>query len=318
MYIAQKHVIILGGMPIHVARGRSRVIAAAALAATIALASTARAHDPDDEEIALGSLVDAELAFARLALEQGIRGAFLANFAADGIVFEPAPVRLHDAWPKRPPPPDPKALRLVWQPAQAGVARDRAMGYTTGAFTLTDAAHPDRVQHGIFFSVWRRETPAGRWRVVLDAGVVTPGSIDFVPLGAAPRARFAGRATAKSERRALVAREARTFRTASRETGGASYARLLAPDVRLHRDGMPPMAGSAAVARYLAARATSIAWTPIDVCVATSGDFAYSYGSYRETGSDARVREGYYAHLWLRDAAGRWRLAYDIATAGSR
>jgi hypothetical protein len=30
------------------------------------------------------------------------------------------------------------------------------------------------------------------------------------------------------------------------------------------------------------------------------------------------VREGYYAHLWLRDAAGRWRLAYDIATAGSR
>ena len=25
------------------------------------------------------------------------------------------------------------------------------------------------------------------------------------------------------------------------------------------------------------------------------------------------MREGYYAHLWLRDARGRWLLAYDIA-----
>src|SRR5947209_20325445 len=82
-----------------------------------------RAHEPDAEEIALGSLVDAELAFARMALEQGIRTAFLANFASDGVVFEPAPVRIQAAWSKRPAPADPKALRLEWQPAQAGVAQ---------------------------------------------------------------------------------------------------------------------------------------------------------------------------------------------------
>jgi len=114
-----------------------RVLAAATVAVIAVVTSglnVARAHDPDATEIALGSLIDAEFAFARMSLEQGIRVAFLANFAADGIVFEPAPTRLHEAWPPRPAPADPLASRLEWQPAQAGVARSGDMGFTTGPF----------------------------------------------------------------------------------------------------------------------------------------------------------------------------------------
>jgi hypothetical protein len=44
---------------------------------------------------------------------------------------------------------------------------------------------------------------------------------------------------------------------------------------------------------------------------------AVSYGKFREIESATAMRSGYYVHLWLRDAAGRWRLAYDIATASS-
>ena len=78
----------------------------AVIAAIAPITDVARAHEPDAEEIALGSLVDAELAFARMALEQGIRAAFLASFASDGVVFEPAPMRIQVAWPKRPAPDD--------------------------------------------------------------------------------------------------------------------------------------------------------------------------------------------------------------------
>ena len=60
--------------------------------------NAAFAHEPDAEEVALGSLVDAELAFARMGVERGVRDAFLANFADDGIAFEPAPVRLRETW----------------------------------------------------------------------------------------------------------------------------------------------------------------------------------------------------------------------------
>src|SRR5206468_742633 len=56
----------------------------AVIAAIAPIADVSHAHEPAAEEIALGSLVDAELAFARMALEQGIRTAFLASFASDG------------------------------------------------------------------------------------------------------------------------------------------------------------------------------------------------------------------------------------------
>ena len=84
--------------------------------------SRAHAHATDAQEVALGSLVDAELAFARMGSSRGVREAFLANFADDGVVFEPAPVRLRETWRARPAPTDPLAVTLAWSPAQAGEA----------------------------------------------------------------------------------------------------------------------------------------------------------------------------------------------------
>lgn len=68
------------------------------------------------EEPAVASLVAAERAFAAMAVERGIRASFLAQFAADGLVFEPAPVRVHEAWTTRPAAADPLALKLSGRP----------------------------------------------------------------------------------------------------------------------------------------------------------------------------------------------------------
>ena len=56
-----------------------------------------------------------------------------------------------------------------------------------------------------------------------------------------------------------------------------------------------------------------VAWTPIEARMSAAADMAFTYGRYRETDHDQRVDEGYYTHLWLRDKAGAWQLAYDIA-----
>ena len=287
---------------------------AAATAAVIAVVTSglnvAEAHEPDATEIALGSLIDAEFAFARMSLEQGIRAAFLANFAADGIVFEPAPIRLHEAWPQRTAPADPLASRLEWQPAQAGVARSGDMGFTTGPFKLTDARRPGLVRHGVFFSVWQRDK-AGVWRVAIDIGITTPEAIDFVRVGAAPRPAYrakANNAETREQRKALLAQDTRAVATER------LYEQLLAADVRLHRDGMSPIAGRKTVAQHVAAHAARIDWLPFDVKIARSADVAATYGQFRASGGADGAKEGYYVHLWLRDATGRWRLAYDIAT----
>ena len=288
--------------------------AAATTALCVVLSSatpdTASAHEPDAEEVALGSLVDAELAFARMGAERGIREAFLANFADDGIAFEPAPVRLRETWRARPAPADPLALKLVWKPAQAGVSRSLDMGYTTGPFTLSSAALP--VRHGVFFSVWQR-TRGGPWKVMLDAGITTPGAVDFARLGAAPRPRFAGRATAARERVRVLDAELQT--SGDRDAGLTpnGYARRVAADVRLHRDGVAPITSRAAVAPAIARAMSRTSWTPIDARVSAAGDMAFTYGRYRQTDHDGRVIDGYYAHLWLRDGSGVWQLAYDIA-----
>lgn len=269
----------------------------------------AQAHEPDAEETALGSLVDAELAFANMGWQRGVRAAFLANFAPDGVVFEPAPTRLHEAWGARPAPADPLALRLEWKPAQAGVSRSHDLGYTTGPFTAWDAAQPERRRHGVFFSVWQRNA-AGRWEVVLDAGIGTPTIVDFAALGAAPRPHFRGRASKSIERGHVLALETAAGVAGLTPTG---YARLLGDDARLHRDGAAPLASRPRVAPEVAVRMARVVWTPLDARVSAAGDLAFTYGRYRQTDRAQAVQDGYYAHLWLRDAIGQWRLAYDIA-----
>ena len=57
------------------------------LVAVVALALSACATVPPDA--ARRSLVEAERAFAAQAAERGIRASFLANFASDGIGFDP-------------------------------------------------------------------------------------------------------------------------------------------------------------------------------------------------------------------------------------
>ncbi|HEY7787812.1 MAG TPA: nuclear transport factor 2 family protein [Casimicrobiaceae bacterium] len=290
--------------------GALAVLMAAAASALHAPALSAR--EPDAEEIALGSLVNAEMDFARMGRERGVRAAFLANFAADGIVFEPAPSRLRETWGARPAPEDPLAVRLEWTPAQAGVARSHDFGYTTGPYTSWNATQPDQKRHGVFFSVWQRNA-AGKWEVILDAGTPTPDAVDFAALGASPRPLFHGRANARSQRRRLLAQEADGFGAKAAAVTPTQYAKLLMDNARLHRNGTSPLASRAAVASEVAHRMLRVTWTPIDARVSASGDMAVTYGRYRETDRASSARDGYYAHLWLRDAAGRWRLAYDIA-----
>ena len=300
-------------------RPRSRVaLLAFVLAAGVASLNlmVAHAHEPDAREIALGSLVDAELAFARTGAARGIREAFLSNFADDGIVFEPEPVRLRETWSARPAPADPLAVKLLWSPAQAGVAASNDLGFTTGPYTLTSAVQPDATRHGVYFSVWKRER-GGRWQVLLDLGIATPAAVDFVPLGAAPRQQFTGRAAPTAERNRLLRLETHAGTSSALARTPNAYAQLLGSSARLHRNGSAPIAPRAEVAAEMARRVSSVAWTPADARVSRAADMAVTWGKYREVDHAQQAHDGYYAHLWLRDAQGAWGLAYDIAVPAS-
>jgi hypothetical protein len=288
-------------------------------ALVVALAGCASVA-PTDRETGLRSLVEAERAFAAMSAASGIRAAFSANFAPDGIALQPAPVRISVAWRVAPATDAPTTI-LDWKPAQAGVARSHDFGYTTGPYVVRRVADGAEIRHGVFFTVWQRSAH-DRWKVLLDAGTPTETPFDFAALGAAPRpsagsahgaARSRDLRAAAKLRARLIADESRGFRTHASGLAPNDYASLLRGDARMLHAPWPPLATRPAIARAIAARIRRVTWMPIEARVAASADMAVTYGRYREIDRDGNAHDGYYAHLWLRDPDATMRLAYDIA-----
>jgi len=281
-----------------------RWLAACAVLAATGCAGVATRGGGD--AVALDSLLAAERAFARMSVAEGMRAAFIANFADDGIGFQPGPVRIREAFAARPAPANPKAITLDWEPAAAGIARSGDFGFTTGPWVLTDNVGGRPARHGIYFSVWRRAGD-GPWRVAIDAGIGTPGPVTADALRPSP-GLGPGDGAADAALAALQARE----RAGVAATGADGYASWFAPDGRLLRDGHAPALGNARVPLLLPPTGARLAFVPEGGAGARSGDLAYSYGAYTVTPADAQLRPGWFVHLWARDGAGAWRLVVAV------
>lgn len=271
-----------------------------AVAALVVALLAGCAGTPDDR--ARTALVAAERAFARMSVERGLRTAFLATFADDGIAFEPAPVRLRETWSARPAPPDPRALTLDWRPVISGIARSGAMGFTSGPFLLVDNSGRRPPAHGVYCSVWRRGAD-GDWKVVADAGIRTPQVVDDASFGADPVVAPpppAGVAPSLDAADALAS------------GGSAAFAAALSPDARWHVEGRAPVLGREAIVAARAGDARALRFVPRGREAATSGDLGYTYGAIDAAGAPA----GHYLHVWTRGDAGAWRLAVAVHLTG--
>ena len=131
-------------------------------------ATLAQRANPDAFKTPLQSMVAAEKAFASLSAEKGVRAAFLANLAEDGVVFRPLPVNGLDSYRSRPA----SSARLAWEPTYGEISATGDFGVTTGPWEYTppsDQPHAE-TSYGTFLSVWHRD-PGKPWKVALDVGV---------------------------------------------------------------------------------------------------------------------------------------------------
>lgn len=299
--------------------GRGALVKSALAAVLLALASAPlRAADvalPRAQQ----ELVDAERAFVRLAAERGFRDSFYAWFADDGIAFNPHPFNVRAALAGQASSGGP--MGAVWAPVYGDVADAGDLGWNTGPLVFEGrGGQPDR--HGMFFSVWKRQADGG-WRVVLDVGADTPGAV--VPLDTPFQTphRPGGRAEAAAGSgdgvAGLLAAEREFLAAAAAGGAGAAYASRLADDARIHRPGAMPVVGKDAFGAWLAGQASKLSGEPLLADVSRSGDLGYAYGSYELDGASPQA--GYFARVWKRDDAGRWRIAMDTISplpAGAR
>src|SRR5215203_3079017 len=121
---------------------------------------------------ALAPVVEAEHAFAQHSIDQGMKPAFLAYAAPEGVIVNrQGPVNAIETWSKRDPAP---TGLLTWWPTYADVSRAGDMGWTTGPFEFREKPADEKpADTGHFFTVWRKQ-PDGAWKWVLDLGIRHP------------------------------------------------------------------------------------------------------------------------------------------------
>jgi ketosteroid isomerase-like protein len=276
------------------------------------LAACAAPASLTSESPALGSLIAAERAFAAISVADGMRAAFLANFSDDGLMFSPGPVNARQALTARPAPADPHAVRLEWSPAAGAVAASGDLGFTTGPFVFSDLRGGRPPQHGVYFSIWRREA-GGTWKVAVDAGVATPAAISTAALAPAPALApgSAGGAGRGPESSGL---EAPGVTALLGGDGPDDYAAWFAADGRLHRNGFAPLIGQERVRAHLRRPGVTPArasFLPQGSGIAADGRLAWTVGTLKLTErapGTLPLDEGWYVHLLAREADGRWRI----------
>jgi hypothetical protein len=261
-----------------------------------------------DRRATLASLVAAERAFCKAAVDHGVREAFLMNLADDSTLFRPHAVngkRWTEASPARP-------GLLTWFPIYADVSRDGDLGYTTGPYEFRRSADDKEVYHGYFMTIWKRQAD-GQWKAVLDQGISTPPpTATAADLQYGTPARAAGLTDATAQRDSLMTID-REFAVAAASKGAAAaYTAYTAAELRLYRDGKFPFVGKPA-ARSAFAVAGALAWQPAKADVSRTGDLGYTYGmaQWKAPGA-AKVEYSNYVRLWKRQAGGAWRVVLEV------
>jgi len=319
------------------------------------MGASALVHAQETAQDHLASLVDVEKAFSALSVEKGMKVAFLAYLADDGVIFRPAPIPGRESWQKRSSPPG----TLVWEPSYAEVSANGDLGLSTGPWEYRP---PDSTggatAYGQFVSVWRREQEDGPWMVAVDLGVSTSKPADSVGSGtftAGPEhvlpppvkkrnfsMSFGGlvsggggsigigagsldspyddsdhQAMASQMHQLMSAERQLAYDLRSKDPGKA-WPKLAASDVRVLRDGSMPAVGVTAGMEVAGTqRLRGLEFRPYGHGVSGGFDMGFSYGlTFRTPQAASKPDTAGYLHVWRKDnTSGEWKLALDVESA---
>lgn len=259
----------------------------------------------------LTQMVDAEKAFAARALVVGWKQAFLEYFAPDAIGFDQGQAGLaREQLAKAPDPP--QDLQLIWEPRFGDIAASGDLGYLTGPVRNVRASRDGgKPRYSNYMSVWKRQRD-GSFKVVMDAGINTPGPVTFAPgFTRAPQAnRFTGD---YDETTPPLATADGLLNAELRRDQARAYRPNLTASARLHRPNVMPIVGDKRILQWLATQPAFAATDTRYTEAAKSGDLGYSWGTYSTGGArGSKAATGFYVRVWVRERNGQWKVALDV------
>jgi ketosteroid isomerase-like protein len=149
--------------------------------------------------------------------------------------------------------------------------------------------------------------------VALDIGIATARALTFpesFPATITPAA--AATPSAGADIRTIEAQ----FAAAASGDLAAAYRSSLMGDARLHRNERSPFVGRDAIVTFMSSTFERVTWAVLHAEAASSGDLAFTAGSYDAAAksSDGRPgshERGFFVRVWHRAADGTWKIAFE-------
>jgi ketosteroid isomerase-like protein len=235
----------------------------------------------------------ADRGFAKATAEIGLKSASLQFTSDDAIIFRPEAINAKDFWTRRT---DNKTLAVRTMSA-ADVASSGQIGFTTGSIEyFPNGLSQPAGDFGQYVTVWGRRENGG-WRAVLELFVKHDKGLHLpIKQNITPRYSFE---TNKSMRSAADP-SMRFLRASMSQHLGDAYKGYAAEEIRLLRDGFPPIVGRKQVIE--ATKDYRAVKFPFKVALMESGDMAYSWNPCEYNVSDEGMERGNCLHIWkLRD-----------------
>jgi len=279
------------------------------------------ATESNSTTVALQSMVDTERAFAKMSEDQGVRPAFLAYIADDGILFRPTAVNGKQWFKEHPLPPAYKRPLLSWQPTFADISLATDMGYTTGPWQFKADIHDEKpVAWGNFLTVWKRQAD-NSWKFVIDLGISNPQPDQIATQLQSPPyygPSRGGTIAGKPKTNALLDLEREFSKESATRGAHSAFQKHAAGDVRLFRNGKQPFVGKGNALEALPADNIEWTWTPAFADMSSSRDLGYTYGTYQLVKKDTgeKIESGNYYRIWKQQdvvtEGRRWKVVTDL------
>lgn len=239
----------------------------------------------------LQKMFDTEREFARAAAERGVKPGYLEFLAEDSVIFRPDPVNGKEFWKARN---EPTVARLIRRPIYADISSSGMLGYTTGYWELRPKGKVDSAtEFGQYVTIWEKKQD-GTYRATVDINV-KHDRIDFTePKGFFPT----GISKEMNERGWSVADASMNFLRQSMRSEGVkgAYKKFAANDVRLLREGSPPITGKKNVVDETENYVSSS--FPRKMASLQSADLAYVWNPCEFSDSNEGTEKGSCLQIW--------------------
>ncbi|MFT3822981.1 MAG: nuclear transport factor 2 family protein [Chitinophagaceae bacterium] len=241
-------------------------------------------------------VVNAELAFAKLAVDSGMKPAFLHFLDSNGVVFNRGVIsngiRQWQAIADAP-------GKLLWQPSYAVIAASGDMGFTTGPFEFRRTMNDTVSSSGQYATIWHKNNK-GEWKFLADLGInYAPSQFNVQQLQ-----YIKASLTPSSDTGILQTEQAfiEHFNTDSVK----AFLQVLHPEAWFNIAGKPPVHTQQAITEALAKIPQQLVFVPAGSGIAASKDFAYVYGTVLYSN-----RKENYLRAWIHTQSG-WKLLLQV------